>query len=166
MNYSQFSTSDFEVHKGAVSALNETLMGLGLTLVDMDQRESLYWPMIPNMYCTQIAQLTDRVEFKIEANGRVIKVNLSKYLRDENGVGCWIDLKFYWALQGIFEPRLILGQPFFEQTSSVTFDFDSLQVGFESQDINEPTVSAWVYIFSIGGGLAGIALIWFIINRI
>ena len=58
-----------KIHNQSVQAFNASLKALGLTLVDMDISEALYWPLVPSMYCVQIFDSLNSVPLEIFANG-------------------------------------------------------------------------------------------------
>ena len=67
-----------------------------------------------------------------ESTGKTIFVDVGSHLRDEAGVGCWIDIKFLWSLMDIFASRIILGKQYLQQVTSVTIDFDRMELGIET----------------------------------
>ena len=106
-----------------------------------------------------------------EISGKTIFVDIGSHLRDEAGVGCWIDIKFFWSLIDIFESRIILGKQYLRKVGSVTIDFDRMQLGIENpikpEDASHASVFSTLMITCITvGSICVAALIAFIVWRI
>jgi len=134
LNHTLFITADEATNALNIAALNQTLNEIGVTLIHKDPHDAIYWPMAPNTFCSQIAEKlgTDQLIILTESSGKTILVDIGSHLRDEAGVGCWIDIRFLWSLMDIFQSRIILGKQYLRQLGSVTIDFDRMQLGIET----------------------------------
>lgn len=124
--------------------------------------------MAANTFCSQIKEkLTpDYLVILTESSGKTIFIDIGSHLRDEAGLGCWIDIKFLWSLMDIFDSRIILGRQYLEQVTSITIDFDRMQLGIEMpikvEEVPEASGSSPVTLtLAISGGVIGITLIAF-----